>query len=344
MTTKKWSELDRQEQMSIVCEKFLSGKKYSEIAQIINQERNAKLTREAIYPIIQRAIDDGLIKYVPPIESDLTVQLLDKYDWLSKCKVVHTANFSDIAYHGAQTLIALLENMRKHDKQEVHVGFAGGHAMRNLVNIFSELIKRSDSSIPSRLVLHALVAGFDTFDPTTDPNTFFTLFHSSNPSGLQIKFVGLHAPPIVETDEYDKLKSLPGIKEAYDESNKIDIIVTSATNWGDEHSTFRKYMEKSPSCSKTLEEQKCIGDILWQPLAEKEPITTRTERRSMTLFELDQIAKLRQNGKYILLVLGPCAYCGSTKSEILSAILNQKEELITHLVADSHSVREVLET
>ena len=61
-------------------------------------------------------------------------------------------------------------------------------------------------SYPPKIVLHAVVAGFDVFEPTTDPNTFFTLFHTGTPPNVEFSFVGLHTPPVSESKDYDAIK------------------------------------------------------------------------------------------------------------------------------------------
>lgn len=341
--TVRWEDLDKREQMSVVCGQFIRGKKLSEIAHYINQTYHANLKREATYPILMNAVRHKWIRYVPPLEYALESQLKEKYPWLDGAYTAHSSQFHDIAYYGAETLISLLKRIHHQNKDEVHIGFAGGHAMRKMASIFAQLLPHHEGKIPRTLVLHALVAGFDVYDPTTDPNTFFSLFHNSTLQGVEFKFVGLHAPALVETKEFAKIVNMEGIKESFKEARKIDIIVTSATCWTDEHSTFRKYMLKSADCTKILESHHCVGDMLWLPLGQDRPIDVQTEIRAMTLFELNQLPGFIQKGKNVLMVLGPCVNCSQTKGAILKAILNQKNHLITHLVADSRSVRKALE-
>jgi hypothetical protein len=62
----------------------------------------------------------------------------------------------------------------------------------------------------------------------------------------------------------------------------------------------------------------------------------------MTLVELRELPPFMRKGKYVLLVVGPCAMCQRTKSQILSAILASKPRLISHLVVDTRSAKEVL--
>lgn len=214
--------------------------------------------------------------------------------------------------------------------------------MHRLAQIFAQLLDDSDADLPETLVLHALVAGFDVRDPTTDPNTFFTLFNNRTSVNTRYEYVGLHTPPVVRADEYDTLRNSEGIKESYDRAGDLDIIVTSAADWTDEHSNFRQYMEKSAGCAEMLVKGGCIGDMLWLPVGPHGPLQVQTRIRSMTLIELGELASFMKKGKHVLLVLGPCAMCRRTKSRVLSAILASEQRLISHLVVDTRSVKEAL--
>ncbi len=338
----RWDELDSQERMSVVCNLFVTGRKFADIAGHINKQYQTKVSRESIYPIVLQAIKNKWIRYAPPQNMMMEGQIKSRYDWLMGAKITHTSRFDDVAYHAAEMLVDLLKQMHHQGKTEAHIGFAGGHAIRKVAGLFAELITHSEDHIPQKLTLHALVAGFDVFDPTTDPNTFFTLFQSDKSSGIEFGFVGLHTPPLVKTADYHDLIKVQGIKESYGEADKVDIIVTSASNWSDDHCLLKQYMMKSPHCQRILDENLCVGDMLWRPIGKTSPINALTEIRAMTLFELNQIPALIRKGKHVLLVLGPCVYCEQPKSEILEAILGQREKLITHLVADSRSVRGML--
>lgn len=338
----RWEQLDQREKISVICNLFVAGLKFTEIAERINDVYQAGVSRESIYPTVLGAIKRGWIRYNPPLEMVLEHQIKSRYPWLIGTKVAHTAQFDEVASYGAEMLIDLLKQLHHQGRDHVHIGFAGGHAMRMVANRFAELIDAAEGNIPRRLTLHALVAGFDVYEPTTDPNTFFTLFHSNKPSGIEFRFIGLHTQPVVKTEDYQNLSKSHGIRESYEEAEKIDIIVTSASNWDDEHSTFRKYMRLSPDCHDLLQEHHCVGDMLWMPIGEKHLVQVRTDIRAMTVMELSQLPQFIGKGKYVLLVLGPCGSCKQTKSEILKAILEQKERLITHLVADSRSVRDML--
>jgi len=214
--------------------------------------------------------------------------------------------------------------------------------MRKLARHFAELLRQPNDNLPKQIVFHALVAGFDIYEPTTDPNAFFTYFVKDPAMQVETKFVGLHAPAVVETKQYPKLRALDGIKQAFDRVNEINIIVTSASRWKDKHSVLKQYMKLSGEPLEKFEKTDGVGDVLWRPIGPDGPIEVETKIRAMTIMELRDLSRFVSQGKRVLLVAGPCGLCHEPKTELVDTILKQKEQLITHLVIDSACARGVL--
>jgi DNA-binding transcriptional regulator LsrR (DeoR family) len=93
-----------------------------------------------------------------------------------------------------------------------------------------------------------------------------------------------------------------------------------------------------------LEEEGCLGDVLWQPFGSAGPFELNSHIRAMTIMRLSELSELVANGKHVLLVAGPCASCHRPKAEIVKTILDQEHRLITHLVTDSRCARALLST
>jgi DNA-binding transcriptional regulator LsrR (DeoR family) len=236
----------------------------------------------------------------------------------------------------------LLELLQQHhDGAEVHIGFSGGRALRMLARRFAELLREPTQHLPSKIVFHALVAGFDVADPTTDPNAFFTYFVGDPGMPFEMEFVALHAPAMVEAKDLAKLQKLPGIKEAYQCASEIDIIVTSTSCWTDEHSMLRHHMDVAGESVDDLEKAGCLGDILWQPIGADGPFELNSRIRAMTIMRLCELSKLIKDKKHVLLVAGPCYKCKRLKTQVVKAILDQQDHLITHLVTDSLCARQM---
>ena len=335
--------MDQMEVLSAVCKHFCKGRTASEIVKAMRAEGVEDIRREDPYQFISYAASRGWIRFVAPHEHSLREQIKKRCGWLKDVEVVHSAVFEDVAYHGAAMLIEMLQQYRL-SKKEVHIGFAGGHAMRKLAWAFAQLLREPTDGLPETVMFHSMVAGFDVYDPTTDPNAFFTYFLPDPAMQVKTGFVGLHAPAVVRTKQFAELRELEGIEECYAASKDLDIVVTSASIWTDQHCLLRKYMDKSKKSLVALKDAKCIGDMLWRPLARGGPIEIETEIRAMTLMELGDLPAFVAAGKQVLLALGPCSGCGMPKGEILDAVLGMKPPLITHLVVDSLSARRVFPT
>ena len=341
------SDFNYLERLALVCQLFCNGSKPTDIKAKLAGTYKIRLSREAPYRYLAEAASKGLLQYVAPPASVLADKLRGRYDWLEGVAVVHTGVYDDVAYAAAEMLVALLKSRCRepYNKQELHIGWAGGHVMRTVAQRFAGLLRQpTESPLPEMVVSHALVAGFDTDEPTTAPNAFFTYFDNDPSIPVTTKSVGLHAPPIVESEYYPRLMELDPIQEAFSHVSKLDIIVTSVGSWNKDcpHSMLLEYMQRSPDSLATLEDEGYLGDMLWRPLGPKGPIVTETEIRAMTLIELSDLPVFIDQGKAVLLVVGPCRECRRSRTKILQTILRQEKRLVTHLVADSRTVGESL--
>lgn len=339
-------ELDYLEIVSLVCKYFCKGMLPSMIVKILKKEHRITMQREQPYRYIKYAAEQGWFHYAAPPEYALRDRLKERYRWLERIRVAHTATFDDVAYHTAQTVLDLLESRarRPDDGGVVHIGFAGGGSMRRVARILGDLLRRPTGPLPKEIVFHALVAGFDVEDPTTDPNAFFTYFVNDAAMPIETKFVGLHAPPVCVSNQFEELQKLEGIEQAFARKDDLDIIVTSGGSWRDEcaHSMLAQFMKKSEDTIKVLERLNCVGDLLWRPLNEDGPITEVTKIRAMTLIELTDLPRFIKDGKSVVLMLGPCLKCMNPRPVLLKTILDLDEHLITHLVTDTRTAAEVL--
>ena len=329
-----------EELLTTVCGYFCEeGLTAAEIQRRLEEEHSIEITREKPYYYLRKAASLGWIRFVPPQEYALEKDLRKAYPWLHDAIVVPSARTEDVAYRGASMLLELLQ--QHHDEKEVHIGFSGGTSLRMLARRFAELLREPAQHLPSEIVFHALVAGFDVSDPTTDPNAFFTYFVDDPGIPVETSFVALHSPAIVNAAFESELRDLPAITEAYQRAPEIDVIVTSTSCWTDEHSMLRHYMDLAGEPVSELEEAGCLGDILWQPIGADGPFELGAPIRAMTIMKLCELKKLIADKKHVLLVAGPCHRCKRSKTKVVRAILDQQDHLITHLVTDSQCVRQM---
>jgi len=336
-------ELDRNEVISAVCRLFVKGLTIRQILEAMEKDfPQIKLKREDPYALIREAAKKGWLAFHPPQHARWTKSLQDDYPWL-RARVVHTTAARDVAQYGAESLVGLLKGYRRNaERHEVHIGFSGGHATRALARAFANLLLfEPTDNLPEKVVIHAMAAGFDPRDPTTDPNTFCSYFTGEILNDIQVEFFGLAAPALVKPEDIRALRDLPAIKEAFAAVRDIDIIVASGSCWLDPHSALRSWY-RSPESKRVLEEAGCVADVLWRPLSDRGPIEKDTSVRALTLVELSELPALIQQGKHVLLTLGPCGLCHAPKGRLLQCLLRQSKPLMTDLVVDSRTVAEMM--
>lgn len=338
--------LDPMERESAVCNLFAEGLKIPQIQErMLGVYREAgRLRREQVYRIVRAAAKKNRLKYVPDADSVIGQKILDHYSGLRRAHVVRTSVSTDVARETADLLLRLVRHCHLADEKrnEVHIGFAAGLSMREVAQAFARLLTYPAHQLPANIVFHALVAGHDPKDPTTDPNAFFTFFLTPPPADVTPSFMGFHAPAMVQSPSLPKLRSTPELREAYDAAKKLDIIVTSGSDWDDPHSALRFCMERSEASMEKLRALKVVGDMLWRPLGMEGPILQQTDIRALTVMELTDLPGFIREGKHVLLMLGPCGKCGRPKGALLHAILSQKDPLASHLVADSRTALELM--
>ncbi len=338
-------ELDRTEVISAVSSFFVKGLTVKQIlAAMAKEYPQIKLKREDPYALVREAAKKGWLAFHAPQHWQWTKTLQDDYPWLQSVRVVHTTANRAVALSGAESLLRLLKGYRRSaDRREVHIGFSGGHTMRALSRAFAGLLlSEPTDSLPEKVVIHAMAAGFDPRDPTTDPNTFCSYFTGGLLNDIQVEFFGLSAPSLVQPEGIRALRDMPHIQEAFAAVRDLDIIVASGSSWLDPHAPLRTLMYRSPECKRVLEEEECIGDVLWRPVSDRGSIEKPTSVRALTLVELSELPALIQQGKHVLLTLGPCGLCHAPKGRLLLCLLRQRRPLMTDLVVDSRTVAEMM--
>lgn len=336
--------VDHEETVAAVCKYFCRGYTPSAIADLMKEHYGIEMTREAPYKYLRYAALHNWLQFTAPRQDQLSQQMSHDYPWLHQVEVVHTSVVDDVAYRAAAMVVELLRAYRRppHPKAEVHVGFAGGYSMRTVAEKLAALLQQPIDDLPDTVVFHTLVAGFDFDTPVTDPNAFLTYFTSPT---MQVKtrFVLLHAPTIVQPGQMDDVLQLPGVKEAYQSIEQLDLIVTSAAVMTDEHGMLYRYYDRnSPETVTLLQRDGCVGDMLWWPLARHGPLDpSQYPYRSLTLIDLTKLPDYIRRGTQVLLVLGPCGACNTLKTDILDTILHLDDHLITHVVVDSRTMREL---
>jgi DNA-binding transcriptional regulator LsrR (DeoR family) len=341
---KRPRKLDEIEIMTAVCELFCSGMPTSQVRQVMKERYGpaGSISREDTYNYLNRAAHLGWFSYSPPSHREHSQRLLDEHSWLQDAHVIHTATAVDVAKAGARMVYDLLKG---DPRDEVHIGLAGGFMVRRVVEELAKLLcnAQKKDDIPARLVFRSLGGESDSEKPAADPTTFFTFFEDQPDLRTKVHFVGFRGPPIARPDHADMLRTLPGMREPFDEAEEIDIVLTSGALWTDRHSVLRQLLDVDRDAVARLEQTGCVGDLMRRPIGPGGPLDAGTPVQPFTLFDLADLARMVRQGKHVVFTLGPCARCRIPKGELLEAVLACDPPVVTHLVTDSGTARECFE-
>ncbi|MDR3110116.1 MAG: sugar-binding domain-containing protein [Planctomycetaceae bacterium] len=335
------------------------------VAAWVNDEmRRPDITREKIYPLFWEAFHRGFLMLQPPLEKGLADRIYSQFDLKSHPGEITVVNVTgaSAAQHvtstAADMIVTLIDQVfrdkRKRfpnapEKQSVHLGMGAGYAAMLVAKRLAQKVNSGEDIPP--LVLHAISAGgFLPQEPHKAPTNYFTYF---DPSITNVKYVALFSETVVDNADYEKLKTNPGIKSSYECRDDIDIVVTSLAAADHKHGLLVQYLTHlvsqkylKPEVLTDMQKAGWLGDVQFRPYSNEGPITEVCPVRAVTLFELEDLVRLARdnNGKYVVLVAGPCGECGESKQSALRPLLaNENLRLWTHLVTDSRTARELLE-
>jgi DNA-binding transcriptional regulator LsrR (DeoR family) len=342
---------ERREVISLICRLFLQGKKPVEIKKLIEEdERYSRYApyfhREDAWRLIRRAAQDGWLEFAPPLEVDLAEKLARLYSWRrEQMTVVASPMIDDIAARAADKLLEMIRRCCRNGNDPVHIGFAGGRMLRRVAQKLAKDLRTPSADNPERIVFHAMVAAFDEEHFESDPNNFVTYF-LQEPLNVDVSFIRLPAPRLVETELRRDLERFAAIRQVYERAKEIHIIVTGGGSWADKHGPFQGYMAKTQSSDlKKLNELGTVGDLLWQPMSSEGPIDMEEaglDFRTNTLVDLGQLPELIAGNVDVLFVLGPCSRCLEPHGEVLDAILSTRPALVTDVVTDVSNVHDLV--
>ena len=175
------------------------------------------------------------------------------------------------------------------------------------------------------------------------PVSFFGFFEGITP---EVEYVGLFAPPVVETQEYVKTTRLKGVKQSFDLKGEIDIVVTSLGSASHDHSTFNRFMSLGKKRSLTiLDKAGHVGDVQYCAYSKEGPITEDAEIRCVTLLELEELVEMAADpDKHVVVVGGRCGHCDRSRIDAIRPLFDSPAlKVWSHFVMDVDTARELLE-
>jgi len=323
------------------------------------------LTREKIYPLFWEALRRNFIRLQPPVENILQKKLMEHFhleDYSGQISIVNVKGTSaslSVTSVAADQIIALIDQVAEEKRKQavlegkdpnniqVHLGMGAGYAS---MLVAKRLANRSNfGEMPPSLVLHAISSGgFFIDEPHKVPTTYFSYFHETQ---VNVQYVALFSETVIHKDEYEKIKSNPGLRRCFERKNEIDIIVTSLADAEHEHGLLGQYLSYlmtegliQDDVIHRMKEVGWVGDVQFRPYSKEGPLKEVCPVRAVALFELEEMVQFaRQQGKHIVLIGGPCGECGSLKTKALRPLLqNENLRLWTHLITDVQTARELL--
>jgi len=333
-----------------VCRRFLKRESTMEIRDWVNKElpqvgiSDYEIKREQVYQLVGLATRRGFFLLSPPEEKTLTDRLVKHFGVANNEVRVVGARHSlePVVASAAKLAVELIEELSK-DKPELHIGLGGGWTTMLMARKLAALLP-SAKRLPKKLTIHALSTGFDVHTSHTAPVAFFSFFDHVP---IEIECVGLFAPAVVDTDDYERIKELPGVIEAFEAvpTDGFDLVITSLGSASHDHGEFSTFMARgSPPGWKTLLDKQWRGDVQYRPFSMDGPIMDDTIVRTVTLLELDDLIALASKpNKHVIVVAGPCGQCGKPRSNAVYPLLaNSRLKLWSRFVMDIDTARELL--
>ncbi|NLX99329.1 MAG: hypothetical protein GXY83_24595 [Rhodopirellula sp.] len=356
--------------MFAVCEKFFSllGEQYqagsgdkrgaaAAVAKWLREERGrGDLGRERIYPLIWEAFRRNFLFLQPPRERDLADQIARRYGisrYAEDKQVLQVVDVSgeeaarNVTSAGADLVLSLIQRIAARRAGPVHVGLGAGYSAMRVAKRLAQRLS-SDLKCPD-LVLHALSAGgFRIDQPHKSPISYFGYFDDVM---ARVECVALYAETVVTKSDYQRVKRSLGVKKSFERADEIDIVITSLASEEDEHGMLGQFLasliDEGELDRGALDEMRAagwVGDVQFRPYSAATALADECPVRAVTLFEISELVeRVKRNDRYVVLLAGPCAECGRTKTKALVPLLTQENLLLwTHLVTDVPTARELL--
>jgi DNA-binding transcriptional regulator LsrR (DeoR family) len=304
----------------------------AEICSVLARRHpGVKLTRESIYPLIARAVEYGMVRFVPPVHEAAARKLRERFPRAKNVVVVQNDGIDGanaIGAAAAQVALRLLGELGRAGYATVGLGLGPGKSGLD----FSRSLSRGLEAAPGlpRLELFGITAGCIPSKPEFAPVSFFNLF----PDHRVVRRVAMWAETLVEARDLKRVRASTGVKEAFAAKGNIQLIVTGLGDSEDEHDMLRSFFDAAGS---SVKRPAMVGNVQYRPFGAKGPIIERDkEQRAVTLFELDELVRFSsQKDRYVILIARQCGLCGKDRSRALQYLLTRPDlAVFTHLVTD----------
>lgn len=327
------------------------------------------LSREAVYPLLARARDEGYVRLVPPRAETISVEIEKKFgisrDDFRVVDVADSASGDLVAAEAADIVLDLIKEVARSRGDRVRtadgkttprvgLGLSSGRATLDFSRHLGDRL-HSEANVP-KLKVFALSAGCPAREPEFAAGSFFSLL----PRDVAPDFVGLFAETLVPARIFKDIRKRPGVREAFGEKEEIDIVVTSMGDLEDPDDLFRTFLqnadeavsqfetphaERPPGYLASLRAKGAVGSVAYLPYSKRGPVMQDgNDLRAVTLFEIHELVHRAQlKNKHMVLIGRRCGKCGRDRSDVLRPLLTVPElKVWTKLVMDVTTARGLL--
>jgi DNA-binding transcriptional regulator LsrR (DeoR family) len=342
----KRSKLENWE-LGVIWERYVAGtESVKEISGWAKRTHGIEIGREAVHRTVRDARKRGFVRFRPPRNLAIQQQLAERFGKDPGSIVVldskHEYAREHVPGRAAELTASLIQDVGR-VKERVDVALGGGETIRKTVDELA-LELGAAVGLPA-LRFHAASVGFDVFNPQTAPVSFFGMLGNLPTS---TSYVALIAQAVVPTEDYEKVRRLPGLVEAFEAARDVDLVVTSIASAKHKHGTLRQFAAtggRQGFKTDALEAAGWEGDVLYGPFSGEGPIEVDSGVQAVSLFNLQGLWELaQQKDKYVIVVVTPCQRCGELKTSAVRPLLECDELAVwTHMVLDLGTAEALLD-
>jgi DNA-binding transcriptional regulator LsrR (DeoR family) len=329
-----------------LCTHFFEGTmKVDDLTKWLHeQDERFEISRSRIYGLLKEAHTRGLFRLQVRDSHSLQARLAKILgEEPGRIRVVDASGADtneQVALHGAEMALELIHQLDdEHRYDLVRVGLGGGHTMGTLAGQLALLLQRATGRM--RLGFHALSSGFDPRAPETAAITFLGAFKP-----VAEELVGLFSSGVIEPGGARRMRNLPGVSESFRLAKKVDLVITALASAHDSAGALNRFLAyggntKLSESRKLLEQHGWVGDMLYQPYSETEPIGVELPVQPVSVLTLRNLRELATRKK-VLLVVGPSESGRSKADALIPLLTSRKLKLWSHLVVDAATAEDVL--
>jgi DNA-binding transcriptional regulator LsrR (DeoR family) len=307
------------------------------------------LSRQCIYDSFRQGLELGLISFTAPLEQQLAALIPRRYNCSAAMTVVDVEGPASGVFVASAASARVLDVIkavakRRPDKTEIGVGLGPGRATRDVCVELARMLHSSREPLP-KLKLFAITAGGLASEPASTPVSFFNIF----PQDIAPQSIALFAENLVTAEHFAKLRqnlrNHPGVYEAFEARDEIDIVITAMGDFEDEDDLLVRFLREAKAPVNRYAQGKPVGNVQYRPYSHKGPASERPDQlRAVTLFELSEFVERVDSGRlHVVLVARSCSRCGLSRANALRPLLTQASlKVWSEIVMDLKTARDLL--